>query len=45
MSEYDSIVTTETSDIENIYDTEKSNIDKTIYINVNILYYIVLYLY
>ena len=29
MSEYDSIVTTETSDIENNFDTEKSNIDKT----------------
>ena len=29
MSEYDSIVTTETNDIENNFDTEKSNIDKT----------------
>ena len=29
MSEYDSIVTTENSDIENNFDTEKSNIDKS----------------
>jgi len=45
MSEYDSIVTTENNDIENNFDTEKSNIDKTkkdkCKYNSNILYFII----
>jgi len=45
MSEYDSIVTTETSDIENNFDMEKNNIDKSkkdkCNFNSNILYCII----